>query len=185
MHLFTRRTALLAGAALMLKPLAVFAGGGHCHHCRCQSSCKKYCRLVYEEKKVEIICWGGKCEDFCLPGPSKPGCKHCEIVCDDCNNKEGVITGPKRFVWYDWIPGCSNHIRTKNKLMKKIVTKKVPSYKWVVEDLCGDCRKNVVQVAVPADAEIPAPPAIGEALQFVRLDIQSATPVEVVTYVEP
>lgn len=178
MHLFTRRTVLFAGAALLLKPTAVFANGLHCHSCRSHGSCRKYCKLVYEEKKVEIICWGGKSEDFCLPGPSKKGCRHCELVCDDCNNddcnnKEGVVTGPKKFVWYDWIPGCSTGIRTKNKLMKKIETKKIPSYKWVVVDLCGDCRKNVAQMAVPADAEIPPPPAAGEPLEYVRLDIVS------------
>lgn len=174
MNLISRRALLLTGSALLLRPLAVLANAGHCNHCRCRSTCKKYCRLVYEEKKVEVVCWGGKCEDFCLPGPSKRGCKHCEIVCDDCNNKEGVIAKPKRFVWYDWVPGCATDIRTKNKLMKKVEIKKIPSYKWVVEDLCGDCRNSCVQVAVPADADIPPPPTIGETLQFVRLDVTSA-----------
>jgi hypothetical protein len=173
MLIINRRALLLAGTAFLLRPLTVFADGLHCAHCRNHGSCRKYCRLVYEEKKVEVICWGGQEEDFCLPGPSKRGCKHCELVCDDCNNTEGVITKPKRFVWYEWIPGCSSRIYTKNKLVKKTEIKKVPSYKWVVEDLCGPCRKNIVDMAVPADAEIPSVPTIGEPVQFVRLNTPS------------
>ena len=34
-----------------------------CAHCGCCCSCQKVCRLVEEEKKVEIVCWGKKCEE--------------------------------------------------------------------------------------------------------------------------
>ena len=177
MNLFTRRTVLFTGVALLLKSPAVFGNVLHCCRCRSHGSCKKVCRLVREEKKVEIICWGGKCEDFCLPGPSKKGCKHCEEVCATCDacSKDGVSATPKTFVWYDWFPGCANDIRTKKKLMKKVVTKRVPSYKWVVEDLCGDCRRDCISLVVPLDAEIPEPPPHAEPIAFVRLQTLSTS----------
>lgn len=176
MSLLTRRSLLLAGAALLTPWQKLFAGHGHCSHCRCQSSCRKVCRLVCEEKKVEVICLGGKCEDFCLPGPSKRGCRHCEELCATCPScaKDGVVAGPKKFVWYEWIPGCAK-LHTKNKLMKKVETKKIPSYKWVVEDLCGRCEGNCLGAAVPADAEIPPPPLTDVPLKFVRLDSPSTS----------
>jgi hypothetical protein len=114
---------------------ALAAGDCCCAHCGCACSGQKVCRLVCEEKKVDVICWGCKCEDFCVPGPSKPGCRHCECVCGDCS-APCDCTVPhaksKAFVWTDWVPGCAS-IFTKKKLMQKIVTKTVPSYKWVVE----------------------------------------------------
>jgi hypothetical protein len=48
--------------------------------------------------------------------------------------------------------------------MKKVITEKTPSFKWVVEDLCPDCTRtcreenaNLVRNA-PPDAAIPLPP---------------------------
>jgi len=46
----------------------------------------------------------------------------------------------KPFVWTEWIPSDCASIFTRKKLMKKTVTKSVPSYKWVVEDCCPSCR---------------------------------------------
>jgi len=118
---------------------------------------------VKEEKKVEVVCWGCKCEDFCLPRPSHPGCQHCEIVCDT----EDVGTGadipcvrPKQFVWTEWIPGCGAQIHTKKKLMKKVVTKKIPTFKWVVEDLCTQCEAKVAAAEFEPDQAIPLPPPV-------------------------
>jgi hypothetical protein len=42
--------------------------------------------------------------------------------------------------------------------MKKTITKTIPSFKWVVEDLCPHCCANAQSVAVPAGTEIPPPP---------------------------
>jgi hypothetical protein len=39
------------------------------------------------------------------------------------------------------MPGSAK-VHTKKKLMKKTVTKKVPSHKWVVEDLCDNCAQH-------------------------------------------
>lgn len=135
----TLLTIVVLISALLVGWLSIaLAGEGNCAHCGCACACQKVCRLVCEEKKVEIVCWGCKHEDFCLPGPGERGCKHCETVCDDPT----VCNKPKDFVWYDWIAGCAS-LHTKTKLMKKTITKKVPSYKYVVEDLCEGCKAKV------------------------------------------
>ena len=105
-----RLIARFAFATLLLGMVAAAtsADDGGCADCGCCGSCQKVCRLVEEEKKVEIICWGKKCEDFCVPCKSDRGCKNCEMVCETCgdNSSEGICAEPKKFVWYDWIPGC-------------------------------------------------------------------------------
>lgn len=132
-----------------------------CDHCGCSAPCQKVCRLVCETKKVEIVCWGCKSEDFCIPGPSKRGCKHCESVCENCAggcDPNGVCHQPKKFVWYDWIPGCAK-VQTRKKLMKKVITKEIPNYKWKVETLCGTCCASAQSVPLPAGTELPQLPA--------------------------
>lgn len=154
--LFAASTVILIAAATATK-----AGNHGCARCGREQSCQKVCRLVREEKKVNIVCWGCKCEDFCLPGHSDRDCKHCEAVCetDECN-QDGVCSKAKPFVWYDWLPGCSKGIATKNKLMKKTVVKTIPSYKWIVEDLCSQCLKQCDGGAPPTGTPIPPPPPV-------------------------
>lgn len=130
-----------------------------CARCGCGDSCQKTCRLVKEEKKVQVTCWGSECEDFCVPGPSKRGCKHCETVCDE-NDPKGPCTHSRPFVWTEWIPADCAKVFTKTKLMKKTVTKKVPSYKWVVEDLCEKCAAETADAPTPTDAKIPPKPIV-------------------------
>ena len=135
------------------------AGDG-CARCGSQECCK-VCRLVREDKKVTITCWGCKCEDFCDQGPSCRGCKNCEEVCQSTEkDASGPCVAPKDFVWYDWIPGCSKGIYTKKKLMKKTVTKTVPSFKWVVEDLCSECESKTADAVVPPGVSVPPPPKV-------------------------
>lgn len=139
------------------------AGELCCALCGCNDSCQKVCRLVCEEKKVDVICWGVKCEDFCVPGPSKPCGKQCDMVCDDCGKKPkdgDPVATPKRFVWREWIPCSCANIFTKKKLMQRIDTKKVPSYKWVVEDLCAKCESNAKSALVEPGVKIPEPPPV-------------------------
>ena len=142
-----------------------------CNYCGGCCECQKVCRLVCEEKKVEVICWGCKCEDFCVPKRSKKGCKHCETVCAECGDcKESCDCSkphaePKRFVWTDWCPGCAK-IFTKKKLMKKIETVTVPSYKWVVEDLCPRCEASCAVAQVEPGAELPTPPVADAKLLY-------------------
>jgi hypothetical protein len=42
--------------------------------------------------------------------------------------------------------------------MKKVETRKIPSYKWVVEDLCSRCEATSPVVAVEPGAKVPPPP---------------------------
>jgi hypothetical protein len=134
---------VLTTSLVVVNVAATCLAVGHkcCGHCGCEAECRKVCQLVCEEKKVEVICWGCQCEDFCLPGPGTPGCTHCEQVCADCNGPCDCTkphAEPKRFLWTSWLPSCGE-LHTKKKLMKKVVTKKVPTYKYVVEDLCATC----------------------------------------------
>jgi hypothetical protein len=124
--------------------------------------------LVFEEKKVNVSCWGCKAEDFCLPGPSKPGCRHCDEVCAPCEAgaEADVCVRPKRFVWWEWAPGCSAGVHTRTKLMRKFVVRKIPAYKWVVEDLCDHCEAHCTCAEVPAGAEVPLPPKTDAKLKY-------------------
>ena len=115
-------------------------GDGCCDHCGGRSGVNKICRRVAEQKKVTVTCWGCEEEDFCLPGCSKPGCEHSEDVCG-CSKGCCMCLKVKPFVWSEWTPSDCASIFTRKKLMKRAVTKTVPSYKWVVEDLCASCRK--------------------------------------------
>jgi hypothetical protein len=158
---------VIALATLTTSPAR--ADDARCAHCGRCAACQKVCRLVHEEKKVDVACWGCKREDFCVPGPSRPGCRHCEEVCAPCDaacNPQGVGAKPKTFSWTEWIPGCSAQVYTRTKLMRKIVPRKVPSYKWVVEDLCEACEGNCGCADVPPGAEIPPPPAVNAKLKY-------------------
>jgi hypothetical protein len=146
--------------ALLSLSASAVAGDHGCARCGCANCCK-VCRLVEETKKVPVICWGMKCEDFCQPGPSCRGCKNSEEVCQSTEkDADGPCVAPKNFVWYDWIPGGSKGIATKKKLMKKTVTKTVPSFKWVVEDLCAECEAKTENAVVPPGVAIPPPPKV-------------------------
>lgn len=130
----------LAAAAFPGLTSPVFAGHAHtCQSCGCHQTCRKICRLKCGEKEISVTCWGMKDEDFCIGAPSCPQCDHCETVCGKDDDKNAPCTAPKRMVWTNWLPGCGAHLFTKHKLMKKVVTKKVPSFQWVVEDLCAAC----------------------------------------------
>ena len=59
----------------------------------------------------------------------------------DCD--PAICSQSKDFVWYDWEPGCAKHIHTKKKLMKRTISKTIPGFKWVVEDLCRTARPRV------------------------------------------
>ena len=91
-------------------------------------------------QKITTTCWGFKSEDFCVPGPSQRGCTHCETVCDECLGPKGPCVQPQKLVWTEWMPGSTAKVYTKKKLMKRTVTKTVPSYRWVVEDVCSQCQ---------------------------------------------
>jgi len=148
-------------AAVLAAGAADFALGSEgCAHCQSKASCKKICRLVREDKKVAITCWGCLHEDFCVPGPSKRGCKHREEVCADCAaDSPAVKTGPKHLVWFDWLPGRAK-VYTRHKLMKKTETRTVPSYKWVIENVCDECESRCASVTPEPGVRVPPPPLV-------------------------
>ena len=76
-------------AAIAGTAAPALAGDGCCAQCGCHAPCQKMCHWVYEEKKVEVVCWGMKCEDFCVPGCSQRGCWHNDTVCDFCDEQCG------------------------------------------------------------------------------------------------
>lgn len=132
--------------ALTLSPLNGFAGDRCCKQCGCHERVTKVCRLVREEKKITVTCWGVEEEDFCVNGPSCVGCKHCETICkkDSADKSDSkVCSESKALHWTTWLPKSNPSIMTKKKLMKKTVTKSVPSFRWVVEDLCQQCKADL------------------------------------------
>jgi len=143
---------------------SVEAGEGRCTCCQQSCGCNKVCRLVCEEKQVEVICWGCQCEDFCVPGPSKKLGTHCKSVCDECGTDGAAVdcskpqSAPKRHVWAEWCPSFAK-IFTRKKLMKRVEKVKVPHYKWVLEELCPQCEAACEITSVDARAQLPAPPA--------------------------
>src|SRR5262245_38866431 len=101
---------ILAIVALLTASTMAAAEHGCCTHCGCTAQCKKVCRLVWEEKDVEIACWGCKCEDFCVACPSKHSCPHCKTVCaecEHCTDPKAPYAEPKKFVWFNWFPSTA------------------------------------------------------------------------------
>jgi hypothetical protein len=79
------------------------------------------------EKEITKVCWGYRCEQVCIPGPSS----FCGAVRhrDDC----GCWT-----CWL-WKPTCAEVI-TRRVPVKKEVRWKVPAVEWTVEERCCQCR---------------------------------------------
>jgi len=141
---------------LLAMPIAAGFAGEVCDRCGCKSNCRWVCKLVREEKKITYTCWGIAEDKFCIGSPSTIKCRERDTVCEECSTttdkendketdkdkKQAVSTGPSIWAWKTWCPGDSAQVFTKKKLMKKTETKKVPSFKWVVEDLCAECRKG-------------------------------------------
>ena len=127
--------------ALAICLIGAAAPATKCARCGAACPCKKVCKLVCEDKKFDVVCWGCKCEPFCTPGPGCVAREHCQCVCPTCNEGEkpsGVCSEPKRFIWREWVPSFAQ-MHTKTKLMKRTEQVKVPTYKWVVEDVCCNC----------------------------------------------
>ncbi|HEV3024035.1 MAG TPA: hypothetical protein VGX76_16280 [Pirellulales bacterium] len=115
----------------------------HCERCGCRQNCNKVCRLergTKTEKKTEYSC---EHEDFCVPGPSRKCGVTCE--CDGHGHKRRHVV---------WQPTCAK-VRTRTKLVKKEVSKEVPDYRWVVEEICcgcGCCLGRTEHPAAPSTA---------------------------------
>lgn len=140
-------TLTIGGATLRWWPAALEAGDRRCARCGDGNNCSKVCRLVTEQKKITVTCWSKKEEEFCVPGRSQLALRHCEMVCDELDAKGELCAKPRKLVWNEWLPACDTKLFTKNKLLKKTVTKTVPSHKWVVEDLCEKCARDTEVVS--------------------------------------
>ncbi len=127
----TRSLLLGVAVVLMAWSPALHAGAPCCDGCGCQPCTRKVCRLVCEMKDVTKNVYDCKCEDFCLPAPSTR-CK-APCTCPGKCCKDHTI----------WKPNCGC-VRTRTVLIVKKETKKVPSYKCVVEEVaqCGHCAKK-------------------------------------------
>jgi hypothetical protein len=106
--------------------------------------CGKICRLVCETKKLTAIGFGNECKTICIPGPSRPGCKHCAVCCGECKGDPCAScqeSAPKcEFCWRDWFAyGCAQP-RTVKVLTKWQAEKRICWYNWeVVDASCCDC----------------------------------------------
>src|SRR5436190_11387628 len=106
-----------------------------------QPCCGKVCKLVCDTKKLTALCYGSESKSFCIPNPSRAGCKHCAECygkgalksCDDCQPK-------CQFCWRDWFAcGCAQP-RTVRVLTKYQAEKKICWYHWEVVDAAScDC----------------------------------------------
>jgi hypothetical protein len=170
----SRRDALvIVGICLAsFLPSEALAAGELNFVCDSPPTCGKVCRLVCETKKLTAICYGCECDEICIPGPSRPGCKHC-ATCGadaDCGECDSSCTGCQghppacEFCWRDWFAcGCAkpHPVRV---LTKYQAEKEISWFHWQVVDAasCGcvaDCgqtadQRRCVCKPAPADAEL-------------------------------
>ncbi len=153
---------VLPAIAVLLPCKAPAVADQRCSRCGCCEGVHKYCRLVCEEKEVKKTCYSSVVEDFCVPGRSIP----CGEACDGCEH------------YTVWQPTCAR-VRTRHKLVKREIVTRRPSWKWVVEDLCGDCCHELAQgelpIAVPPERAIQGATAVVPASHEAA---SSASPVE-------
>ena len=50
-------------------------------------------------------------------------------------------------------------VYTTKRLLKRTITKRVPTYEWVIENLCGRCRANLTSSEVRHDCDAPPSPS--------------------------
>lgn len=134
------RAAALCLVASTFMSAAAAAGEALCSLCGRRAPCEKVCRLVKSEKQVEVVCWGERREEFCVPGPSKLRGARCEVAYDSCGVEDAEISSKPRWrIWFDWRPGGAK-LYTRTRLMKRVETKTNPVQTWVAVDLCPACR---------------------------------------------
>jgi len=117
--------------------------GDCCAHCGCQTSCNKVCRLVPVVKRVTEPVYDCDCYEFCVPGKSD-----CCVGCDECGRRKLIYT-----------PTCGC-VRTGVRLVKKMETKEIKTYRCELVDLCSHCAEKCGASPDNAPAEkAPMPPA--------------------------
>jgi hypothetical protein len=127
-----------------------YAGDSCCTSCGCHRV-KKVCVPVCETIKETTWEYCCKCEDFCVPGPSKCVGTCCEPDCSGCPKCVKVMQ-----------PTCGG-IFTRNILLKTPVVKEKCVTKWVVKTVCCGCDHDCASCTcaigeLSADADLQAPP---------------------------
>jgi hypothetical protein len=88
---------------------------------------RKVCVPVCETIKETTFEYQCRCEDFCIPGPSKCVGYRCETDCDGCTHRVKVMQ-----------PTCGC-VHTRQVLLKVPVVKEKCVTKWVVKTICCGC----------------------------------------------
>lgn len=148
------RIALYMGFVALLMSNAPLRGlaDDSCHQDCCQGC--MVCKLVCTTKTIQAECYRCEHETICVPKPSKP-CKTCRQPASQCDCR-------CKFVWTKWIPGCADLVCRK-KLKKYVVTKEVPSFKWVVVPACQCNQDKDVTKPTPARAQLGDEFAVSDA----------------------
>jgi hypothetical protein len=157
-------------AVLAVLGFVAQAQAGHrhcCGNCGC-NTCNMRCRLVCEEKNVITYDWAVDCEPYCLPGIG--GCKVGEVCLRDAQTCHGCrIEGI-------WKPNCCNKIKIRRTPVKIPIVTKVPSYRCVVECICGNCGHCSTDLQASAEATQEL-----EAQGVIPTSAETAVPAETAT----
>jgi hypothetical protein len=119
-----------------------------CARCGCQAHCQKVCHVICEWKDVKETVYTCRCTEIGIPGRSE---KECTKI-DECDPYNCWLMHDYKSLYSLWNPSQCARIRTVNKLVKIEITHKVPTYKWVVEYCCDNCRHELMQSESPANS---------------------------------
>jgi len=112
---------------------------GRCDQCGGCDRVRRKCVKQLTEREVTKVCWGYRCEQICIPGPSVfRGTAHHR---DDC----GCWT-----CWL-WKPTCAEVI-TRRVPVKTEVRRKMPAVTWSIEERCCRCWDESHEVGSDAPA---------------------------------
>ena len=102
---------------------------GRCDHCGGGDRVRTVCVKRMTERKITKVCWGYRCEEVCIPGPS--------IFCGTRHHRDDCGCWTCRL----WKPTCAEVI-TRHVPEKKEITRTVPAVAWTVEERCCLCRHD-------------------------------------------
>lgn len=146
MRFITTVAVLIATLSALASCLS--AAESTCDHCGCHACVRRVCVPKIVEKEVTKICWDVKCEDVCVPGPSKKICTKCQSDACGC------------YTFDVWQPTCAK-VKTRRVPVKTEVKRKVPRIEWTVEYRCDGCCQacNHAPELPPAETSpAPVPP---------------------------
>ena len=136
--------------------VGVALAGDLMYGCCSRPACGKVCKLVCGTATLTAVGYGCECKEICIPGPSQPGCKHCETRCC-CDNELKGCPPRIEFCWYDWFAcGCAQP-RSVRVLTKYQAEKEIDAYHWEVVDGCDCCCPggcDCVYKPAPSEAQV-------------------------------